>query len=276
MACSPEITNPTAHFGSGRFNLGTTEIRVLFRNRRWTSRLRGLLLVLFLAGCATTPVEIRQIERIPSPAFDLKSIHGVGFSEVNVRMPANIELAEVVPEEGGQAANALIMGPNPIAIGVIFLEGIAAGEVKSRIEEELLKSLKEVKFPEILQRSIVRRSREQFEDGGERTPGLEVVIHRYGFTSGPDGVVYVRPNFRNVQRFCSVIQADIILKSANQVLYKDRIFWEPFKRSMDLPPPQCASPAVFAAHEGKLARQTFEEAAQVLAAVILRRLRGKE
>lgn len=236
----------------------------------------SLLFSAILTGCATTAKPIRQIERIASPALDPKFARVSGLGQVDVRMPANVELAEVVPEEGGQSANALIMGPNPIAIGVIFLEGIAAGAVKSKIEEELLKSLKEVKFPEILQRSIARRSQEQLEDGGERTPGLEVVIHRYGFTSGPDGVVYVRPKFRSVQRFCSVIQADIILKSANQVLYKDRIFWEPFKRSMDVPPPQCELPADFAAQEGKLARQTFEEAAQVLAAVILRRLRGTE
>jgi hypothetical protein len=59
----------------------------------------------------------------------------------------------------------------------------------------------------------------------------------------------------------------------DQVVFKDRIFWEPYRRSKDVPPPCCDSPSILGAEQGKLVRRTLEDAAKTLAAVIVRRLK---
>lgn len=229
-----------------------------------------LFLTTVLAGCASTAIEVREIERIPHRIFDPSSIDRLGVPDVKVRLAADVELAEVVIEGGNMGFIPPDPGSLAIAIGVSLVLEHVASRKAAAIKNQLEKALKEIDLPNKLQESIERRLKERAGEKGKGTPRLEIVIQRYGFVIGPDGL---DRSLNHHQRFCPVIHADITLEASDQLVYKDRIFWEPYKRSTDVPPPQCASPSVFAAQEGKLARQTLEEATEVLAAVIVARLK---
>ena len=209
----------------------------------------ALLVSAGLVGCAPTAIEFRQIERIPIRVFDPGSVQGLGVPEVKVLLAAGVEYSKVTPKEVAMPLHpaGLIFGP----FGAL-ISSLAA----VHIENQLSLALNEIDFPKRLQKSIESRLHEDGQSG-KPNARLEVVIQRYGFVSGPDGFVSSGFNLDKFQRFCSVIDADITLNIPNEVGHKDSIFWEPFKRSVDIPPPRCESPSVFAAQKGKLARQTL-------------------
>lgn len=177
----------------------------------------------------------RRIEKVPSRVFDSGSVSGLGVPEVKVRLATSVEVPQNPERTSTLEALDKIDFPNS--------------------------------FPNRLRASIEARLKKSFPENGVVHPHLEVVIQRYGFAIGPD-LIPDKP-----ETVCPLISAYIQLRISDQVRFKDRIFWEPYRRSIDIPPPQCASPADFAAQGGKLARQTLKEATEVLAAVVVRRLK---
>lgn len=158
------------------------------------------------------------------------------------------------------------------------IKGLGVPEVKVRLATSaevsevlgstpIVQALNKTDFANRLQESIEGRLNEHVGKRGKGNPRLEIVIQRYGFISGPN----INPN--KTENLCTVINAYVKLQVSDQVVFKERIFWEPYKRSMDVPPPRCDAPSVLGAEQGKLVRRTFEDAAEILAAVIVKRLK---
>ena len=75
---------------------------------------------------------------------------------------------------------------------------------------------------------------------------------------------------------CFTFTGSISVTSSRETEYSDGVYWEPYRRSEDLPPPQCADLYTFATEDGRLTRDTIAEAAEVLAAAVAKRLRGNQ
>jgi len=221
-------------------------------------------------GCAPTTIEIRQFERVPKRAIDPSSLQDFGVSQVNVWHATSVEVPEVAPR-GGVGGGGIPMGPPGLAVLLLggVLEGLAEAGEAIRIEQQLGKALTAFDFSKRLQKSIKGRLHE-YGQSKKRNADLDIVIQRYGFSIVRGGA---RSKPADHESFCTVIDAQIILRFPGQVIWEDKIFWEPFKRSMDVPPPRCASPFVLAAEREKLARQILEEATENLAEVIVERLK---
>ena len=222
-----------------------------------------LLVILPWVGCAPPAIKTRQIERVPIRVFDPSSIQDLAVSQVKVRLATSVEVPEVTPKEVETAAM------NPLGFGFALLEGMANAEEAFAVEDQLGKALNEFDFPKSLQKSIEGRLHEDGQ-GGTRNVQLEIVIQRYGFSIVRGGA---RSKPADYESFCTVIDTQIILRFPGQVIWEDKIFWGPFKRSIDVPPPRCASPFILAAEREKLARQILEEATENLAEVIVERLK---
>lgn len=91
-------------------------------------------------------------------------------------------------------------------------------------------------------------------------PRLDVLIPAYGFVAGEAGEA------------CFFLGARYVLERPGEPPHEDWVALEPARRSADAPPAYCAQVRRFSAHGGTLVRRTAEEAAEILAAILVRRL----
>ena len=258
-------------------------------------RIRAVFLVLMtmtaLSGCAAGKINEQtqswvrshsddKITKIPHKVFDLKSIVPSGQQpKVEVRLAKNGEISRVWPDgffEGfsvGSAAAAAGIGATmliPMAQGAavggaILLPGLTTmGIMHSRYRSALVKSMQEVDFPKSMEILLQSELAHQFPGKVSNNLEVQVLIWGYGLFSSPGS--------RHLWFHCD---AQIQVKKAERIIFEESITWQAQKRSEDVPPPRFALLSEFAKDDGKLARDTFTEASEVLAAIIARRLGGR-
>lgn len=219
-------------------------------------------------------------EKVPYRRLDPLTAEGLALHEVTVRLKTEAEVSRVWPDgfwSGlGQGGGLAVFGIgvtllNPFAqgaaIGGILLTPMLAtmGYLNSQQRAVLTKALVEANFPQRVGDSLHSRLVGS-QPGAGGGPRLEVLILGYGLFSDVPG----SPSL------CWTADAEVrVVTAEDQAIFRDDLFWGPYRRSEDVPPPQCASLQEFAAEDGKLARRTFSEAGEILGAVIARRLRGK-
>lgn len=152
-----------------------------------------------------------------------------------------------------------------LALGGYLSAGIPAGKALERHRQSLIaESVAKVDFPRLTQMALRRRLKAAEAVPDETTERrVEVVILGYGF-SGHQG-----------ENACSFLHALIRLDLPGHDTQEDQIFIEPFRRSDDAPPAYCTLEKKLFANDGELARKTLTESAEILAAIVARRLEEK-
>ena len=135
------------------------------------------------------------------------------------------------------------------------------GIMNRRHRDALVSSMQEVDFSRNVENLLQSELAHQFPGKVSQTLEVQVLILGYGLFSslGRDELWF----------HCD---AQIQVKKAERVVFEDAVIWQAQQRSDDVPPPRFAKLSEFAGHDGKLARDTFIEAGEVLAAVIAGRL----
>jgi hypothetical protein len=226
------------------------------------------------------PTEWRSITA-PRKFAGLDTLHR-GSISVEVRMAQAAELRNLELVTSDEAA-ALLLG-GAVLIGASF--GAAAlplllahaayfaflatatpglSGLEAYRQSVLAESVGKAEFPQLTQTALQRRLRATNVSADE-TPErrVEVVILGYGFVRGPQA-----------DSACSFLHALIRLDLPGHDTQEDGIFIEPFRRSDDAPPSYCTAAKKFIANGGELARQTWIESSEILAAIVARRLEDR-
>jgi hypothetical protein len=157
------------------------------------------------------------------------------------------------------------------AFGTIFFGGVAPGmsAFEQHRQANIAEAIAKVDFPQITQAALERRLSETYAVTAEQTARVlepertvEVVVLSYGFAW----------NSRATETACSFLQAQIRLMIPGRETQKDWVYIEPSRRSDDAPPPYCSFAKKLFADDSALACQTLTESAEILAAIVAKRL----
>ncbi len=262
-----------------------------FRMKLISAAFTGLLAIATLPGCAkqlatadrsgnrSTDRRPRQLEKIPPRGLDFVIRDRRSVGEVSVQLAVSPEVSKAWPDgffaglaEGG-AAGAVGVGTALLfpmyqgaALGVLLVPPLAVwGYANSRQNATVTKALQDIDFPNRLQASLDSRFFKNSRPAPAGDLRLEVGIIRYGLLNNvPGGEI-----------LCLKVDATIVLTASDGVIFEDDVFWSHLTRSEDLPPARCASLGKFAAKDGALVQQVFDEASEIVSAAIFRRLGGK-
>ena len=151
-------------------------------------------------------------------------------------------------------ASALVVG-GVLVVAMSVPMGIISGSQGNTIMEVL----KTEDFSALTKKAVI-----ELLDYNETTKPngykLTILILTYGFIQKDSGHI------------CFSIDAEIKLQVYGQEKYKDFIYIEPYLRSEDAPPPQCASVGEFTENKGKLAKETIKNFSVILASIVAHRL----
>ena len=242
------------------------------RGRGWAA----LAIALLLAGCAGTKPAARVAEPEPSPAsgpdgvrvnvelaapadVSKPSIHSAGeglrqAGKLTGLMIAAGGAATLLAGPAGASAAVVGVGMTLLLSPVLFVEG----SLNASQREAVLRAIEVTDFPARLRRALERRLA---REGGLR---LDVAIHSYGFVNGGPGG----------SRFCFTTSASIDAAAADRVLLHEDLVMSPAHQSEDVPPTECAGLGDIAADDGRVARRVLGDAAEILAAVIVKHVKA--
>ena len=226
------------------------------------------------------PTEPRSVTA-PRKFAGLNALH-LGPISVEVRMAEAAELRNLGLVTSDEAMTLLLGGavliggsfgaaalPLLLAYAAYFAFLAAATPALSGLEGHrqsvLAESVAKVDFPRLTQTALQRRLRAT-ETPPDEAPErrVEVAILGYGFVRGPQK-----------DSACSFLHALIRLDLPGHDTQEDRVFIEPSRRSDDAPPPYCTEAKKFLVDNGELARQTWIESTEILAAIVSRRLENR-
>jgi hypothetical protein len=150
--------------------------------------------------------------------------------------------------------SALVVGGVLIATGTLTLgaiDGIQTNTIEGVLEK--------IDFSALTHKAIIE-SLDYNKTSESNNCKLTILILVYGFTKKYSGTI------------CFSVDAEIKLQVNGEEIYKDLVYIEPYLRSEDAPPPQCALAGEFSEKKGKLARQTIEDFSVILANIVAHRL----
>jgi hypothetical protein len=243
-------------------------------------------------GCATIeePHYASQpdvIDVVPAQTFDLATLlTGNNRPSIDVQLARPGEVSRVYPENSGQGAfhyliagiilvpaamlfepatyfmpltDSAIVAAGAVTIFVIY--GAVKGAKNSNAQPIVVKAFEETNFPAQIQYILEKNLSSRFSGQPDGITEIQFLILDYGFTTkGSDNLEFH-------------FEADIQVKHAGELVFQDLIFWSSQKRSEDVPPPKSASLYEFAQDDGKLMRTVLEEYGEVVAAIVLKRLK---
>jgi hypothetical protein len=173
---------------------------------------------------------------------------------------------------GPAAASAAVVGTGLMVLLSPYF--IVEGYRHATQRDAVVKALIERPLPPRLQAALIRRLGRAHAVPAEPdtmpppdTTRIAVSIDVYGLTLVPP---------QHEEMLCFSLTGSVSVTASSETEFADAIYWEPHRRSEDLPPPQCADLPTFAAHHGRLVRDALEETAEVLAAAVVKRLRGTQ
>lgn len=225
------------------------------------------------------PGSSAEIDRIPHQVFDLQSIVPPGRQpQVEVRLAKPGEISKAWPAslfEGlatglpiaaaGVGVAMLCPMAQGGALSPILIPTLAAwGAINHRQRSVLVKSMDQMDFPKKLENLLLSEIARRFPGKETNSPEVLVLILGYGLL-GP----------AEQEELCFYCDARLLVQKDGKILFEDPIIWHAQKRSDDLPPPRFSRLPQFAERDGKLARDTFMEASEVMAAIIAKRLGGR-
>ena len=198
------------------------------------------------------------------------------YSEVRVAQPAELKKLGLITSDeamafvvggslliaGGFGAAALPLLLAHLAVHGYLLAWVPAGKaLEGHRRAMIAESLAEVDFPSLTQTALRHRLKAEAAVSEETTERrVRVVVLGYGFM-GDQG-----------EKACSFLHAQIRLDLPGHDTQEDEVFIEPYRRSDDAPPAYCTRAKRLFANNSELARRTLTESAEILAAIIARRL----
>jgi hypothetical protein len=266
------------------------------RWRRGPGPLAVCTLLAVTAGCGSSPDEDRrplpryqpsepssEIERVPAgrlaraegePAIpvrvavrgpdkaDLKSVEGLvqESKEDTQRIGSS---AQAVTKALGQASPAL--QATTVTLGALLMPAAMGIEIYGqRQHDAIIRTLREIDLLTLLRAELVRRAAPV--GTGEPAADLTVTVKAYGLAP--------RSTPCPTCALCVVVDADVVVNKGGTELLKDSIAQGPWRRSVDVPPPVCATMDEFSADGGRRLRHAIVDAAQALAAITVNRMPG--
>jgi hypothetical protein len=224
---------------------------------------------------------------VPAQTFDLTTLlTGNNRPSIDVQLTKPGEVSKVYPENSGEGALDYLIGGiifvpvvmllNPytylmpltdsaiVAAGVVtifVIYGAVRGGKNSNAQPIVIKAFEETNFPAQIQYLLEENLSSRFSGQPDGITEIKLLILDYGFSNkGSNNLEFH-------------FEADIQVKHAGKLVFQDLIFWSAQKRSEDVPPPRSASLYEFAQDDGKFMRTLLEEYSEVVAAIVLKRLK---
>lgn len=269
--------------------------RSKLQRRRFASVLL-LAVITTLASCSSDSAKLGlelpegriSAELIPARSIDRAAIAGRRLTDVVVREAAQKEAEHAPPDTltafaagagfvgvgagevlligpmaGGVVAGGIVIAPLLLSIGIqsdIIRHNAAAAIAK----EDFLGATAAALRRDLQIENTARPTADQ-----SRGLRLEVVAYRWGLMSASSG--FDSGSDRN----CFLFEGYWTLSDNERELYRDTIVWRVDRRSVELPPPRCATLEAYAADDGKLIHAVWTESSEIIAALVLRRLGGE-
>jgi len=245
----------------------------------------GTISILFGCGTIEEPRYFSQpdvIEVVPIKTFDLPALlSGNNRPSIDVQLTRPGEVSKVSSENAvsggfygliygsllgvsavGGTATLPVLAVAAAAGGTIgAISGAWVGGMSSRAQSIVTRTFQESDFSAQIQRILEKNLSSYFSGQPDGITEIKLLILGYGFSA---------TGFDNLAFHC---EADIQVKQAGELVFQDLIFWSARKRSQDVPPPASASLYKFADDDGKLMRTMLEEFGEVVAAIVLKRLK---
>lgn len=206
------------------------------------------------------PITVRV--RMAQPA-DLQN-----FGRVTGTKAMTLMLGSIIVVGGAFGAAALPLLGAYAAWGTIFFGGVAPGmsAFERHRQASIAEAIAKVDFPNIAQVALQRRlGGFEGEADADYERGVEVVVLSYGFTWAPGAS----------DRACSFLQAQIRLTLPDYPTQEDWVYIEPSRRSDDAPPAYCTYIDKLFDNDSELARKALSENAEILAAIVAKRLKDE-
>jgi len=210
-----------------------------------------------LADAAALPVRIAV--RGPDKA-DLKTVEGLvqESKEDTHRVGSS---AQAVTKAIGQASPAL--QATTLTLGALLMPAALGIEIYGqRQQDAIVRTLREIDLLTLLRAELVRRAAPV--GAGEPAAELTVTVRTYGLAP--------RSTPCPTCALCLVVDAEVVVSRGGAELLRDNVVQGPWRRSVDVPPPVCATMDEFSADDGLRLRHGVVDAAQSLAAVTVSRL----
>jgi len=250
------------------------------------------ILIIFFSGCAKEKInnEVKssnlEMERSTFKEKEIKTlsyrtlnnVDGANkvIPEVEVRMATDSERSSTTRLwQGKEVAGFSALGIGSLGLGLVapplYASALVVGGILlvampssmgaiSGIQRNTIKKvLTTTDFSDLTQKAVV----ESFDyNQKRRSEGykLTILILAYGFVE------------KFADEICFSVDAEIKLHLNEKEIYRDFIYIEPYLRSEDAPPPQCALVGEFAENNGKIAKQTIKDFSTILASIVTHRL----
>ena len=227
----------------------------------------------------------------PTKTFDLPTLlKANNFPSVDVQLikPGEVdEIPKVSPESPAKGAFIGFLGGFFVTLGicgpgvppdVCFTICAAVGAISATYMavqgginyfsnfdlSNVTEAFQETNFSDQIQYLLEKNLSSYFTCQPDGMTEIKLLILEYGFTTistaGENNLIF----------HCD---ADIQVWHAGELVFKDSIFWSEIKRSYDVPPPRSASFHDFAKDDGAFVRAVLKEASEVIAAIVLKRLK---
>lgn len=194
---------------------------------------------------------------------------------VNIKNSGDLKVNEFMTQNeivGGLLGSTILIGgsfgalalPLIAAYGAWGLIGVpSAFGIEGYRENQLKNALIETDLPKLTQKALQRRLRNKIITHiGDNNGRLAITIVNYGFSSSSNN------------RACVFLDAALKLEMPNIPVYEDKITIGDGIGQDDSPPAFCTHPKRFAADDAKLARQSLGDLGEILAAIVVYRLKG--
>lgn len=233
---------------------------------------------------ATPAAAPPSVVRVPARTLELRGASTPAQLALDIREagPSDTEVLEALRKEdqrlsllglgvsGAGLWDALTYGgvfAGSEVIGAIILVPtmIILGAVNARSRDVVNRALQETR--------IVPSLRAQLEavapSSASAAPGASAaevtVLVTYGLVPRDKGAL------GDMSLLCLFTRAVLKVSVDGRDVFEDLIHVEPYVRSRDAPPPECATLSDFAAGDGRLVRRGLTDYAQVLAVIVIRR-----
>lgn len=206
-----------------------------------------------------SPIPVRVAVRGPDKA-DLKTVEGL-VQEAKDDTQRVGSSAQAVTKAIGQASPAL--QATTLTLGALLMPAALGIEIYGqRQQDAIVRTLREIDLLTLLRAELVRRATPARP--GEAAADLAVTVKAYGLAP--------RSTPCPTCALCLVVDAEVTVTRDGSELLRDTVVQGPWRRSVDVPPPVCATMDEFSADGGLRLRHAVVDAAQSLAAVTAARL----
>ncbi len=229
-------------------------------------------LIVILQGCSSSKsvnLDTKNESQLAFANRNPRIVSHFGDLELEVRMATPVEATEEdykvalygVPFGGASAGLGVLAASSAMVVGGAVAPLCAYIYISEKWTWDAInEALINVEFTRAIDRAIKDRLNITYIK--ERAPNvkIDVIIQSFGIVE------------RSLNMACVSVSADFILSRGDIEVKRNRLQISNVNRSMDAPPPQCASLKRFAKNKARLVKDTLAEYAEVLAVMVIDRI----